>query len=243
VHGLISALIAERRATDESQWPDDLLARLMRARDEETGEAMSAGLLRDESITTFFAGHETTARTMTFTWYALAANPAVAAKLHAELDRVLGGRVPTTDDLRQLPYTLQVVKEVLRLYPAAPFYVRDAVGADELGGFAVPAGAAVMLSPYYTHRHPQFWTDPETFDPDRWTREREAERHSHAYHPFAAGPRICIGNNFSLLESHLLLAILAQRFAPRLRPGFVPRWWMRGTLGLKDGLPMVLAAR
>lgn len=239
----IAALIAQRRATDEASWPDDLLSRLMQARDEETGQAMSESLLRDESITTFFAGHETTARTMTFAWYALAANPEVAGRLHEELDRVLAGRTPTADDLRQLPYTLQVIKEVLRLYPAAPFYVRDAVEPDRIGGFDVPAGAAVMLSPYYTHRHPQFWEDPEKFDPDRWTREREAARHGHAYHPFAAGQRICIGNNFSLLESHLLLAVLAQRFSPRLRPGFRARWVMRGTLGLADGLPMTITAR
>lgn len=243
VHRSIAALIAERRATDESRWPDDLLSRLMQARDEETGQGMSEALLRDESITTFFAGHETTARTMTFAWYALATHPRVAERLHEELDRVLGGRLPTVDELRLLPYTLQVVKEVLRLYPPAPFYARDAVVADQLGGLDVPAGATVLLSPYYTHRHPQFWDDPEVFDPDRWTREREAARHGHAYHPFAAGPRICIGNNFSLLESHLLLAILAQRFAPRLRPGFKPRWVMEGTLGLADGLPMVIAAR
>lgn len=243
VHRSIAALIAQRRAADQSTWPDDLLSRLMRARDEETGQAMSAGLLRDESITTFFAGHETTARTMTFAWYALGANPDVAARLHDELDRVLGGRPPTVDDLRQLPYALQVIKETLRLYPAAPFYVRDALGPDRLGGCDVPAGAAVMLSPYYTHRHPEFWDDPEAFDPDRWTREQEAARHGHAYHPFAAGPRICIGNNFSLLESHLLLAVLAQRFSPRLRPGYAPQWTMRGTLGLAAGLPMTIAAR
>lgn len=243
VRGYITGLIAQRRAIDEAAWPEDLLTRLMKARDEETGQAMSENLLRDESITTFFAGHETTARTMTFTWYALAANPEVAARLHEELDRVLAGRTPTADDLRRLPYTLQVVKEVLRLYPAAPFYVRDAIAADKIGGFEIPAGAAVMLSPYLTHRHPRFWDEPERFNPDRWTREREAARHGHAYHPFAAGPRICIGNNFSLLESHLLLAILAQRFAPRLRPGFVPRWEMKGTLGLADGLPMVIDPR
>ena len=243
VHRSIAALIAQRRAADVSTWPDDLLSRLMQARDEETGQAMSEGLLRDESITTFFAGHETTARTMTFAWYALGANPDVAARLHDELDRVLGGRPPTVDDLRQLPYALQVIKETLRLYPAAPFYVRDALGPDRLGGCDVPAGAAVMLSPYYTHRHPEFWDDPEAFDPDRWTREQEAARHGHAYHPFAAGPRICIGNNFSLLESHLLLAVLAQRFAPRLRPGYAPQWIMRGTLGLAGGLPMTIAAR
>lgn len=243
VHRSIGTLVAQRRATDEAKWPDDLLSRLMKARDEETGEAMSESLLRDESITTFFAGHETTARTMTFTWYALAKSPEVTARLHEELDRVLGGRAPTADVLRQLPYTLQVIKEVLRLYPAAPFYARDAVAADRIAGFDVPAGAAVMLSPYYTHRHPDFWDDPETFDPDRWSREREATRHAHAYHPFAAGPRICIGNHFSLLESHLLLAMLAQRFTPRLRAGFVPRWEMRGTLGIANGLPMVIEPR
>lgn len=243
VHRSIAGLIDRRRATPEAERPDDLLSRLMQARDDETGQAMSAELLRDESITAFFAGHETTARTMTFTWYALATHPHVAARLHDELDRVLAGRTPTTDDLRRLPYTLQVVKEVLRLYPAAPFYVRDAVGPDSLGGFHVPAGAAVLLSPYFTHRHPQFWDAPESFDPGRWTREQEAARHPHAYHPFAAGPRICIGNNFSLLESHLLLAMLAQRFAPRLRPDYVPRWVMHGTLGLADGLPMRLVER
>lgn len=243
VHRAIRGVIAERRAVEEARWPDDLLTRLMQARDEETGQAMSEGLLRDESITTFFAGHETTARTMTFAWYALAANPTVTQRLHEELDRVLAGRAPTAELLRQLPYTLQVIKEVLRLYPAAPFYVRDAIAGDQIGGFEVPAGAAVMLSPYYTHRHPQFWDDPEVFDPDRWTREREAGRHSHAYHPFAAGPRICIGNHFSLLESHVLLAMLATRFTPRLRAGYVPQWVMRGTLGLANGLPMRIAAR
>lgn len=243
VHRLIGGLIAQRRGLDEAQWPDDLLSRLMKARDEETGQAMSENLLRDESITTFFAGHETTARTMTFAWYALATNPKVTERLHEELDRVLGGRPPTADELRQLPYTLQVIKEVLRLYPAAPFYVRDAIGPDQLGPFDVPAGAAVMLSPYYTHRHPDFWENPEVFDPDRWSREQESARHSHAYHPFAAGPRICIGNNFSLLESHLLLAMLAQRFTPKLRTGFEARWVMQGTLGLENGLPMVIAPR
>jgi len=243
VHGSIAALIAARRALDESDWPEDLLSRLMRARDEETGEPMTETLLRDESITAFFAGHETTARTMTFAWYALAANPEVAGRLHGELDYVLGGRVPTVEDLIRLPYTLQVIKEVLRMYPPAPFYGRDAVEADEIGGYEVAPGTAVMLSPYYTHRHPTFWEDPEVFEPDRWTREREADRHSHAWHPFAAGPRICIGNNFSLLESHLLLAVLARRFAPRLREGYAARWQMQGVLGLEGGLPMVMASR
>ena len=240
---VIESLIAERRAMDEATWPDDLLSRMMKARDEETGEAMSARLLHDETLTIYFAGHETTARSLTFAWYALAANPQVTERLHAELDRVLAGRVPTLDDLRQLPYTLQVIKEVLRLHPAVTVYARDAVGDDVIGGYAIPAGASVLLWSYYTHRHPDFWPHPQTFDPERFTREHEAARHHHAYHPFAAGPRICLGNNFSLLESHLLLAVLAARYTARLRPGYKPRWIMDGTLGLANGLPMSLSAR
>ncbi len=243
VHAYIDGVIARRRSLPESEWPDDLLTRLMQARDEETGAPMSASLLRDESITMFFAGHETTARTLAAAWYALAANPAAADRLHAELDAVLGHRDPTLEDLPRLPYTLQVVKEVLRLYPPAPFYVRDAVGDDTLCGYRIPAGTAVMLSPYYTHRHPAFWENPLAFDPDRWTADREAARHPYAYHPFAAGQRVCIGNNFSLLETHLLLAVLARRFAPRLVAGYTPRWVMAGVLAPANGLPMVIAAR
>ena len=243
VYGAIEGLIAARRATPPEQWPDDLLSRLMRVRDEETGAPMSDTLLRDECITIFVAGHETTARTMTFAWYALAANPEVAERLHAELDAVLGGRTPTLADLKQLPYTLRVVKEILRMYPPAPFYSRDAVEADMIGEVEIPVGAAVMLSPYFTHRHPDFWPDAERFDPDRWTPEREAAQHGFAWHPFAAGQRICLGNHFSLLETHLLLAILGQRFSPRLRPGYTARWEMQGVLSLADGLPMTIAAR
>ncbi len=242
VHNYIHSVIARRKALPESEWPDDLLTRLMQARDEETGEQMSDGLLRDESITTFFAGHETTARTMTFAWYALATNPHVADKLHAELDSVLGGRTPTLEDLHKLPYTLRVIKEVLRLYPPAPFYVRDAVGGDKLGDFDTQ-GLPVLLSPYYTHRHPDFWEDPLEFNPDRWAPELEAKMHPYAYHPFAAGQRVCIGNNFSLLESHILLALLAREYAPRLAPGFTPRFIMGGTLGTSNGFPMIIERR
>ena len=242
VHSYINSVIAQRRALPESEWPNDLLSRLMQARDEETGEAMPENLLRDESITTFFAGHETTAKTMTFAWYALASNPQVAEKLHAELDSVLGDRTPTMEDLHHLPYTLQVIKEVLRLYPPAPFYVRDAIAEDTIGNYTTPA-VGVLMSPYYTHRHPDFWENPEQFDPERWTPEREAKMHPYAYHPFAAGQRVCIGNNFSLLESHILLALLAKKYAPRLQPGFTPHFVMRGTLGTSNGFPMTIERR
>jgi len=242
VHTYLHSVIVQRRALPEADWPNDLLTRLMQARDEETGEPMSGNLLRDESITTFFAGHETTARTMTYAWYALAANPGVAEKLHAELDAVLGDRTPTLEDLHHLPYTLKVIKEVLRLYPPAPVYIRDAIAGDKLGDFDTQ-GLPVLMSPYYTHRHPDFWEDPLAFEPDRWTPEQEAKMHPYAYHPFAAGQRVCIGNNFSLLESHILLALLAREYAPRLAPGFIPKFVMRGTLGTSNGFPMILERR
>jgi cytochrome P450 len=243
VHTFIEGLIAARRAIPESEWPDDLLSKLMLARDEETGQAMSDTLLRDEAITIFFAGHETTARTLTFLWYALSENPGVARRLHEEIDTVVGRREPTLADLKQLEYTLRVIKETLRLYPPAPIYVRDAIAEDEVGGRSIPAGARMMLFPYATHRHPDFWDEPERFDPDRWLPEREAERHPYAYHPFAAGQRICIGNNFSLFESQVLVAMLAARFTPRLASGHQPEIAMAGTLVSRNGLPMTIMSR
>lgn len=241
MHRLIGELIATRRALPHASWPNDLLSQLMDARDEETGEGMSEDLLRAESITTFFAGHETTARTMTGAWYSLARNPQVAERLHEELDRVLGGQLPTLETVKQLPYTLAVVKEVLRLHPPAPFYARDAIEDDTIGGYDVRAGSAVLLSPYFTHRHPLFWDRPEVFEPERFMGEQT--HHPRAYHPFAVGSRVCLGSHFALLESHLLLAILAQRFTPKLRPDYRAHWEMRGVLGLVGGLPMTIEAR
>lgn len=243
VHAYIERVIAQRRALMASGQavPDDLLFRLMEARDGD-GRPMGESLLRDESITLFFAGHETTARTLAATWAVLAEHPDVAARLHSELDAELGDEPITLAALNRLPYTLQVAKEVLRLYPAAPFYMRDAVEPVELGGYTLASGTPVMLTPYWTHRHPDFWDDPERFDPDRFTPQAEAARHPQAYFPFATGERVCIGNHFSLLESHLLLAVLARRFMPGL-VGPAPRWVMAGVLSPEGGLPMVIRRR
>lgn len=243
VHHYIQEVIAQRHAQPPESWPNDLLTRLMQARDEETGASMADTLLRDEAITIFFAGHETTARTLAFLWYALADHPEVATRLHAEVDSVLGDEVPTLAHLKQLPYTLRVIKETLRLYPAAPMYARDAAAPDTIDGVPVPVGARMVVMPYLTHRHPDFWTDPLRFDPDRWEPAAEAARHPYAYHPFAAGQRVCIGNNFSLFESHLLVALLARRFVLHKVPGHTPQWWMDGTLGSRNGLPMIVARR
>ena len=243
VTAYIQELIARRRALPTEQWPDDLLTKMMTTQDEESGTFMAEQLLVDNGLTMFAAGHETTARTLSFLWYALSQNPEVERRLHAELDSVLGEGPPTLNDLKKLPYTLQVVKEVLRLYPAAPMYARDAVADDELDGVRISAGTRMLVLSYATHRHPAFWDEPERFDPDRWLPEREAARHAHAYHPFAIGPRICLGNNFSLLETHVMTAMLARRFKLRMKPGHVPRFDMFGTLGSANGLPMLIEAR
>lgn len=243
VDAFINGLIAARRPQPEVGWPDDLLSKLMRARDESTGAGMSEQLLRDEAVTLFFAGHETTARTLTFAWFALSQNPGVLARLQAEVDRQLGDREPTPADLAAMPYALQVIKETLRLHPPAPMYVRDAVTDDILDGVRIPAGSRVLLLPYCTHRHPDFWPDAESFEPARWEAEAESRRHPYAYHPFAAGPRVCLGNSFSLFESHLLLVMLARRFSASMKPGHDPKIDMAGTLVARNGIPLQISLR
>jgi len=216
--GAIYRMIAERRSNLEGA-PSDLLTRLIAAKDPEGGPGLSDQEIRDELITIFEAGHETTAVALTFTWYLLAHHPEVEAKLHAELDRVLGGRMPTGDDLHDLAYTRQVIEEAMRLYPPAPAVTgRRAVAADELAGVPVGPGDRVMISTWVLHRHRTLWDDPETFDPDRFSPERSAGRHRFAYMPFGGGPRICIGLGMAMQEAVLILATLAQRFRPRMLP-------------------------
>ncbi len=239
----IRGLVQQRRALPREQWPADLLTDLMATPDEETGSTMAEGLLIDNGLTMFAAGHETTARTLSFLWYALSQNPEVEARLHAELDEVLGDGPPTLEALKRLPYTLRVVKEVLRLYPAAPLYARDATADDELDGVPLPGGTPALLFAYASHRHPDFWDEPERFDPDRWLPEREAARPQGAFHPFATGPRVCLGNHFSLLETHVMTAMIARRFRVRMKPGHVPQLEFFGTLGSRNGLPMIVEAR
>jgi cytochrome P450 len=245
VHALIREVIARRKAMPEASWPNDLLSKLMLARDEETGEAMTDMLVRDESLGIFVAGHETTARTVSFLWLMLHENPGVAERLHAELDAVLPrDAAPTLEHLKRLPYAAQVIKEVLRLYPPIPALPRDPVGDQDLGGTRVSPGTSyVALFPYATHRHPDFWDEPERFDPDRFQPEREAGRHPFAYYPFGGGQRICIGNSFAMLEAHILTALLVRRFSARLVAGHRPRIEMGGTLMVRNGLPMTISPR
>jgi cytochrome P450 len=211
---IVFRVIDERRRHIAAGGDDhgDLLTMLLEARDEASGAGMDDAQLRDEVITLMLAGHETTAVTLSWTWFLLAQHPAIERRVHAELDDVLGGRTPTLDDLPKLPYTRMVIDETLRLYPPAWAIARQATADDEIGGYHIPAGSPIVMSQYVTHRHPAFWDDPETFDPERFTPERVANRPRFAYFPFGGGPRICIGNSFALMEAHLLLATLAQRF-------------------------------
>jgi cytochrome P450 len=243
VHAYINTVLDSRFAMKEADYPNDLLSKLITAEDPETGERMSRDLLRDEALTNFFAGYETSARSMSHAWYALAQNPDVRAHLHEELDRELGDELPTLETLKRLPYTLRVIKETLRLYPPAPMYAKDVVDDDVIDGYRIEKGSTILLLPYFTHRHPDFWEDPLRFEPSRHAPEAEKARHPQAYHPFASGQRVCLGNHFSLLETHIMLAILAQRFDPQFVPNYEANFAIEALLEITNGLPMILEQR
>ena len=213
---VVYATIAQRR---QANGGDDLLSMLLAARDEETGEGMSDRQVRDEVMTLLIAGHETVASALAWTWYLIARAPEVERKLHAEVDAVLGERPPSAADLPRLTYTRQVFEEALRLYPPAWIITRKAMAADVLGGYHIPAGALVILSPYVTQRRPDLWENPEAFDPERFAPARAAGRPRFAYFPFGGGARLCIGNHFALIEAQLIIASVAQRFRLRLASG------------------------
>lgn len=213
VREFIFKLIRQRR---EEGLKDDLLSMLMTAIDEDTGKPMTDEQLHDEILVTFFAGHETTASLLTWTWYLLSHNPEVETKLFAELDAQLNGRVPTLEDTKHLLYARMVLDETLRLYSPIPLIARDVAVADVIEGQEIPVNSMVTVLPYATHRHPDYWEKPEEFYPEHFLPEAVEKRPRYAYMPFGAGHRICIGNHFALLESILFVADIAQRF--RLRP-------------------------
>jgi cytochrome P450 len=221
----------------------DLLGVLLAATDPETGEPISRQQLRDEVITIFFAGHETTAQAMTWTWYLLAQHPEIERRVLEEANRVLGDRTPTSENIEQLTYTEMVVKEAMRLYPPVWVFVRDALGDDEIGGYHIPKGSMMVFSQYLTHRHPAYWDDPEKFDPERFTPEAEKSRPRFAYFPFGGGPRICIGNNFAMLEAVTAVAMTARRYRLDLVPGQDIRPKMVGTLRPSAPVLMTLTPR
>ncbi len=241
LRGQIDDLIKARRRSGTDR--GDLLDMLLKARDADSGESMSDAQLVDEILTLFAAGHETTAVGLTWTWYLLSQHPMQERALHAEIDKVLGGREPGFDDLRSLRYTRMAFEEALRLYPPAYMMHRVPIEDDVIGGHRVAAGTLVSISPYLTHRNPRLWEDPERFDPERFSPQRSAGRHRFAYIPFGGGPRICIGNSFAMMEAQLVLAMVAQRYRLRLLPGFpvVPQG--RISLRPRYGMRMVVEGR
>jgi cytochrome P450 len=236
--GTIYRIIAERRASGEDR--GDLLSMLMRAQDEDDGMGMSDAQLRDEAMTIFLAGHETTANGLTWAFYLLAQHPDTLAVLQAEAARVLRGRTPVFTDLPNLPYALQVFKEALRLYPPAYVFGREVAADVTIGDVALPKGAYTAICPYILHRRADAFPDPEAFRPERFSPENEAQLPRYAYLPFGGGPRVCIGNQFALMEGQLLLATLAQRVTLGLAPGQRVETEPLVTLRPKHGMRMAV---
>ncbi len=237
---LIQRFIDDRRASGEDK--GDFLSLLLTVQDEDSS-FMTDKQVRDEAKTLFGAGHETTAVGMTWMWYLLAQYPEVEAKLHEELDRVLAGRLPTIEDLPLLTYTEKVVKESLRLYPPAMSIGRQVHEKVTLGGVELQAGQNLTISVYGIHRDARFYPEPDAFDPERFSPENEKSLLKYAYLPFGTGPRVCIGNAFSLMEARLLLATLAQRCSLSLAPDCIVEAERRFTLRPKNGLRMVINHR
>ena len=228
----IQAFIHERRAQPGKY--NDFLSVLLQARDEEN-HPMSDEQLMTECLTLFGSGYETTAAALSWTWYLLCQHPEIYQKVQHEVDTVLQGRTPTYADLKSLPYCLQVFKEALRLYPPAYATCRRALEDVEVDGYRIPRGWAVLLVPYTLHRRADYFPEPERFDPERFTPQREKLLPRYAYVPFGAGPRICIGMHFALMEGHLLLATIAQRSSFTLLPGQATQPDVRHDLILRPG--------
>jgi cytochrome P450 len=233
---LIDGIIRQHKARGEDT--GDLLSMLIEARDDD-GQPMSDAQLRDEVITLFIAGHETTANAVTWALYLLSRHSEAEARLREEL-ATLGGRPPSVRDLQKLPYLEMVVKESMRLYPPAGGATRQPIGDVVLGGYTIPKGSNIAISSYAMHRDPEFFAEPERFDPERFSTEREAHIPKYAYLPFGAGPRVCIGNVFAMMESRIILATILQRWKLSLAPGERVRAEQLFTIRPRGGLRMVV---
>ena len=242
VNAVVASLIAARRKAAAPS--ADLLSMLVEARDADDGAQMTDAQLRDEVMTMLFAGHETTATALAWTWALLAQHPEAERKLQGELDRVLAGRAPCAGDFVQLPFTRAVIDESMRLHPPAYILIRRAVADDVVCGKRIRKGGVVVMSPLVLHRNPLYWERPDDFVPERWLdAEAERRRPRFAWVPFGGGPRQCIGNSFAMMEAVLILATLAQRFSPRLADGYVLRPEYLVLARPAQGAPMILRKR
>ena len=240
IEKVLYRIIAEKRASGRDA--GDLLSMLLAAQDED-GSRMTDKQLRDEAITLFLAGHETTANTLSWTWWLLAENPAVEAKLHAELGTVLAGRAPSLDDLPKLVYTNHIITESLRLYPPAWGTARTAVEDHEISGYSAPKGSGVSFAQWTVHRDARWYDAPDEFRPERWEGDLLKRLPRFAYFPFGGGPRQCIGNTFALMETALILATIAQQFRFRLVEGHPVVPLASITLRPRHGIRAVLELR
>lgn len=233
---VVFRMIDEHRRAEKANGPGtDLLSMLLQARDEATGAPLTDEHLRNDTLTLLLAGHETTANALTWMFYLVSQHEAVESELRHEVRTVLGDRPPALDDLPRLPYTKMVIKEALRLYPPIWIIERRVIADDMVGGYRLPAGSAVVISPYVLHRHPDFWDQPESFDPSRFPNHARA-----AYIPFGAGPRFCIGSEFAMMEAQLITAMVVQSFRLELAPGQRVEPWPNITLRMRQGLMMRL---
>jgi len=233
---IVYGIITDRRRSGRDE--GDLLSMLLFAKDETDGSVMTDEQVRDEALTLFLAGHETTANALTWTWYLLSQNPDCEAKLHDELKRVLPGRSPTFEDLPSLKYLEAVLAESMRLYPPAWAIGRTAIEDHDFGGYQIPPGSVVLVSPFVLHRDQRFWKDATTFNPERWFEASVKEAgQQNIYVPFGGGVRRCIGEGFAWTEGMLLIATLAQRWKLRLDPGqridLKPQITLRPKYGMK----------
>ena len=238
---IIYGIIRRRQSSGEKR--SDLLGMLLEARDEETGEGMSERQIRDEVLTIFAAGHETTANALSWTWYLLAKHPESLQKLQHETDAVLAGGMPVLEDIPNLKYCAQVFNESLRLYPPVPMMPRRVDHETTLRGYQIPKNSLLFTSIYHIHHHPDLWDAPDTFDPDRWLPDRGKRAHQLSFMPFGAGQRQCIGNHMALMEGTLLLAQVAARFEPRLVSPDNVSPDVGVTMTPKNGLPMTVNFR
>lgn len=238
---IIFRIIKERRTASKPN--ADLLQMLMDARDEESGEPLDDQELRDEVMTVFIAGHETTANAMSWLWAVLSQKPEIREKVENEVDAVLGKRKPMAADFPNLPYCLKVFKETLRIYPPVPILPRHVEEDDVLGEYLIKGDSEVFFSPYLLHRHPDFWENPEVFDPERFERANERKQHSFAYLPFGGGPRLCMGNNFAMMEAVFIIAMTAQRFRLNLLPNAKLEPLVTLTTRPKNGVDVKLERR
>jgi cytochrome P450 len=233
-------VIAERRESGEDR--EDLLSMLLQTEDEDK-DRLSDKEIRDQMMTIFFAGHETTAHAMSWAWYLLAKHPKIAARLQADIARVTGGERLTVGHLSELPYLEQMVKEALRFLPSVWIFIKEPTEDVTIRGFHIPKGAPVLISPYITHHDARWHPSPETFDPDRFSKERVKDIRQGAYFPFSGGQRICIGKSFAMMEMRLILGSMLQRLQPEVEASYELRAKAELSLHPQGPLPVQVRMR